>query len=205
MLLPETRESCMDFFGVSLTDLYSCEEVGYIALQCPEHEHYHVQSEAILVEVIDDQNNSCKPGEIGRVIVTSLHNFAMPIIRYDIGDYVEVGSPCDCGRGLPVIKRILGRQQNRVRGLDGVRYWPELLPEIWQSFDEIDELRLIQDRIDHIEINVLSKGSLGDEGEAELGRRVMQALDQDFKFTIAYDRERQRPPSGKYQRFVCLV
>jgi phenylacetate-CoA ligase len=45
-------------------------------------------------------------------VVTPLHNFAMPLIRYAIGDYAEAGPPCACGRGLPVLARILGRARN---------------------------------------------------------------------------------------------
>ena len=47
-----------------------------------------------------------------RVVISTLHNFAMPLLRYDIGDFAEVGDDCPCGRRLPVLKRILGRQRN---------------------------------------------------------------------------------------------
>ena len=82
--------------------MYSCEEAGYIALQCPQAEHYHCQSESVLVEVLDDEGRPCTPGQVGKVVLTALHNFAMPLIRYENQDYAEVGPPCACGRGLPV-------------------------------------------------------------------------------------------------------
>ncbi len=106
ILEPECRAVCQRVFGVKIVDMYSSQEVGYIALQCPEHEHYHVQSENVLVEVVDQAGKPCMTGEVGKVVVTTLHNFAMPLLRYDIGDYAEVGAPCPCGRGLPVLKRI---------------------------------------------------------------------------------------------------
>ena len=205
MLLPESRESCMEDWGVKIADIYSCEEVGYIAIQCPDSDHYHIQSEANFVEILNDDGDECEPGEVGRVVVTSLHNFAMPIIRYDIGDYAEVGEACACGRGLPVIKRILGRRRNRIRGLDGDRYWPNLNPNAWRDYHEVEELRLIQDTEDHVEIHILSRENLDQERENELGKTVTRILGQPFKFTVYYDRERQRPPSGKYQRFTSLV
>jgi phenylacetate-CoA ligase len=103
------RHLCKQAWNVPLTDIYSSEEVGYVALQCPDHEHYHVQAENVLVEVLNEKGKPCAPGETGRVVVTDLHNFAMPVIRYDIGDYAEVGEPCPCGRGLPVLRRLVGR------------------------------------------------------------------------------------------------
>jgi phenylacetate-CoA ligase len=109
-LSPEVRNACRDAWGVPLVHFYRVEEVGPLALQCPEHEHFHVQSEQAMVEVLDDQGRPCGPGETGRVVATSLGNFAMPLIRYDTGDTAEVGAPCPCGRGLPVLTRIFSRE-----------------------------------------------------------------------------------------------
>ncbi|HEX7277461.1 MAG TPA: AMP-binding protein, partial [Acidimicrobiales bacterium] len=70
VLEPRTRDACRAAWGVPLVDMYSSQEVGYIALQCPEHDHYHVQSENLLVEVVDDAGQPCRAGEVGRVVVT---------------------------------------------------------------------------------------------------------------------------------------
>jgi phenylacetate-CoA ligase len=106
---PELRAAVREAWGVPVKDSYSCEEAGYLAIQCPLHEVLHVQSENVLLEIVDDAGRPCRPGEAGRVLVTSLHNFATPLIRYDLGDLAEAGAPCACGRGLPVIARVLGR------------------------------------------------------------------------------------------------
>lgn len=113
MVDQDLRELCRQAWGVGLVDSYRAREVGYLALQCPNHEHYHVQSENLLVEVLDENDNPCEVGAIGRVVVSTLNNFAMPLIRYALLDRAEVGAPCPCGRGLPVLKRILGRQRNK--------------------------------------------------------------------------------------------
>jgi phenylacetate-CoA ligase len=107
----ETRDLCRRAWDVPLVSPYSTGETGCIALQCPEREHYHVQSESVLVEVLDAEERACAPGAVGRIVVTTLHNFALPLVRYETGDYAEAGEPCACGRGLPVIKPILGRQR----------------------------------------------------------------------------------------------
>jgi phenylacetate-CoA ligase len=91
VLSDETRELCQRAWQVGIADLYSSEEAGSIAVQC-EHGAYHLQSENLLVEIIDDHGAACLPGEIGRVLITTLHNFAMPLIRYEIGDYAECGA-----------------------------------------------------------------------------------------------------------------
>jgi phenylacetate-CoA ligase len=107
----ELRETCRDAWGVAVVHLYRAEEVGALALQCPEREHFHIQSEQAVVEVVDDQGNVCAPGQIGRVLATPLNNFAMPLLRYEVGEIAEVGASCACGRGLPVLTSITGRDR----------------------------------------------------------------------------------------------
>ena len=103
----KVRQACLDAWGITVADFYTCQEAGYLAIQCPENQHYHVQSENVFLEVINDSGQPCKPGEVGRVLITSLNNFATPLIRYELGDYAEVGSLCTCGRGLPVLNKVM--------------------------------------------------------------------------------------------------
>jgi len=106
---PALRATVRKAWNVTVKDSYSCEEAGYLAMQCPQEEVLHVQSESVLLEIVDEAGRACAPGKAGRVVVTSLHNFATPLIRYELGDLAEFGAPCTCGRGLPVISRVLGR------------------------------------------------------------------------------------------------
>ncbi|HEX8769709.1 MAG TPA: hypothetical protein VF711_02945, partial [Acidimicrobiales bacterium] len=122
-LSSDTRARCQQAWGVPVVDMYSAQEVGYIALQCPESEQYHVQSEVAYVEVVDDAGEPCRAGELGRIVITPLHNYATPFLRYDIGDFAQVGSACPCGRTLPVLTRIVGRQRNVWTRPSGERFW----------------------------------------------------------------------------------
>lgn len=202
-LLPETRSVCQDIWGVRVADMYSCEEVGYVALQCPEYDHYHCQSESLLVEVLDDEGNACAAGEIGRVVLTSLHNFAMPLIRYENLDYAEVGQPCPCGRGLPVLNRIMGRKRNMAVAPNGRRFWPQLSPEIWSAIDGIEELQLVQTAKNHIDVRVVTCRTLNAAKESELTSALRNALGQPYSFAFSYQNEILRHANGKYERFIC--
>ena len=96
------RAQCRDVLGVPIVHNYTAAEAGWMALQCPSCDSFHVQSEVCLLEVLDDANRQVAPGEVGRVVVTPLHGFAMPLLRYDIGDEAEwgglapVGAACRC-------------------------------------------------------------------------------------------------------------
>jgi len=111
---PQLRLLVDDAFGARIVDRYSSEEFGYIAFQCPVHDHLHVCSPSVVVEVVDDDGQPCAVGVAGRVLVTSLHNSAMPLIRYEIGDIAQFGPSCDSGLHWPVIERIVGRTRDGV-------------------------------------------------------------------------------------------
>jgi phenylacetate-CoA ligase len=142
-------------WNVPVTDMYSANEVGYVALQCPHSGLYHVQAEDVLVEIINDNGNPCAVGESGRVIVTSLHNFAMPLLRYDLGDYATVGGACECGRTLPTLERILGRTRNMLRLPGGRTAWPGFPMNTLVKLQAIRELKMIQHSLEEIEIELV--------------------------------------------------
>lgn len=202
---PELRTLCRRAWNVPLIDMYSAEEVGYIALQCPEHEHYHVQSENLVVEVLDDANRPCRPGQIGRVVVTTLHNFVMPLIRYDIGDYAEVGEPCLCGRGLPVLKRILGRRRNMVRLPDGTRHWPYFSLSKWGFALPVRQLQMIQHTLQHIEVRLVCTRPLQPPEVDLLIDAVRGGFGYAFDITVTQVAQIHRTTNFKYEDFICLV
>ncbi|RLM48768.1 phenylacetate--CoA ligase family protein, partial [Halobellus sp. Atlit-31R] len=76
------RRDCKAVFGARVIDRYTCEEAGWLALQCPKHEHLHVFTSNTLIEIVDAQGIACPVGMPGRVLVTALHSHAMPLIRY---------------------------------------------------------------------------------------------------------------------------
>jgi len=205
-LLPaDLRDLCREAWNAPVTDVYSAVETGYIALQCPLHPHYHVQSESLYVEVIDDEGNACKPGGTGRVVVTTLHNFAMPLIRYALGDYAEVGEPCDCGRGLPVLRRVLGRARNILVTPGGQRYWPAFGSHALATIGSIAQHQMVQIAPDHIEARLVLKAPLTADEETRLRGMLQSRLPEGFRLSIAYKTHIPRGPTGKFEDFVSFI
>jgi len=201
----ETREACRQAWDVTVVDAYSSQEIGNMAFQCPEHEHYHVQSEGVLLEVLDDDGNPCRPGETGRVIVTVLHNFATPLLRYAVGDYAEVGESCDCGRGLPVIRRILGRTRNLVTLPDGSKFWPGLRMGEFEKIVPFSQIQLVQRAIEHIEVKLVTDVDVTPEQESALAGHVRKRFDFVTKVTFSYQDEIARSGTDKYEDFLSEV
>lgn len=201
-LYSATRSFCEDIFNVKITDAYSTEETGYIALQCPENEHYHIQSEALLVEVLNDQDQPCQTGEIGRVVLTSLYNFAMPFIRYDIGDYAEVGATCSCGRGLPVLKRILGRARNAISQPDGSYRWPDITKIINECALPIRQLQIIQKDKTTIDVGFSAQRALDASEQEALYQKLHSTLGDAFQLSLTMHDDIPRHANGKFEYVI---
>jgi phenylacetate-CoA ligase len=205
-LWPAVRAEAEALFGARVFDGYSSEELGNIALQCPDSGLYHVMAENLLVEVLDDSGEPCRPGEIGRLVITDLSNFAAPLVRYDIRDHAEVAGPCPCGRGLPSLKRILGRERNILRRPDGQHHWPFLGYWRYRDAAPIVQYQLVQTALDRIEMRLVTETPLTARQESDLAGVVRDGLGYPFDIRFVYfNGEIPRPASGKFEEFLSLL
>jgi phenylacetate-CoA ligase len=200
------RSSCAEAWDVPLVDMYSAQEVGYIALQCPERsENYHVMAENLYVEVVDERGLPCKPGQVGRVLLTTLHNFAMPLIRYEIGDYAEVGETCTCGRTLPVISQVKGRQRNMLVLPSGEKFWPPINSAHWGLDFPVRQFQFVQKSIDLVEVRMVALRKLDANEETKLISTVQETLMFPFDIKLIYLEDIPRSKGGKFEDFISEV
>lgn len=200
----EVRNFCEATFKASIRDIYSASEVGYIAPQCQEG-HYHLQ-ENLLVEILDDEGNPVAPSQIGKVVITDLHNFASPLIRYAIGDYAEAGEVgCACGRSLKRLNRIMGRSRNLITLPDGRRFWPLMGIKDWPKTAEITRFQVVQKSLDTLEVRVEVPRSLTSEERAEITATLRARLGFPFQVGFLEMREMPTPENGKFEDFLSEV
>ena len=108
-ITPATCRHLESIFGAPVQQAYGLNEIGLVATLC-EAGRYHVHREHCLVEIVDEAGWPCRAGAAGRLLLTGLNNFAMPLLRYDSNDLVTaVDGPCPCGRTLPSFGEIHGR------------------------------------------------------------------------------------------------
>lgn len=199
------RQDVRDAWHAELVDSYSSREFGALALQCPQAEHYHVQSENILLEVLRDDGMPCAAGESGRVVVTALHNFPMPLIRYELGDYAEVGAACACGRGLPVLTRIVGRVRNMAVDPTGRRFWPGVRPSLLGKVAPFRQVRLLQRSVGAIELQYVMERDLTAQERSEVAVTLRGVLGYPFEINTSRVPSIERTPGGKFEDFVSLL
>ncbi|MEH6726683.1 MAG: hypothetical protein V7703_11035 [Hyphomicrobiales bacterium] len=198
----DIRNSVRKAFNAKIFDTYSAAEVGEIAIQCPDHDHYHIQSEALYVEVLNDLGDHCQPGETGRVIITALHNYAKPLIRYDIGDLATVGSHCRCGRGLPVLEKIMGRHRNMMVTSSGALFWPSFGLKSASRVTPIRQAQYIQHSANDLEVVCVCERSLT-EAEEDLVRDIIfSRLPEKIGIRFSYAEKLERGAGGKFEEFI---
>ncbi len=196
------REACAEQFGCRIVSNYSASEVGYMGLQCPSASHYHVISDVVHLEVIDDCGAPCPPGTVGRVVVTPLYNYAMPLLRYEIGDEAEVGNRCVCGRGLPVLTRIVGRVENYLTLPSGGRRRVDLSHYRIAAIKSIQEFQLAQTGLAQLELRLAVNAPLADTDSLFLEQMMKKSFGTDFMCRLVFTDNIEKTASGKLLQFV---
>jgi phenylacetate-coenzyme A ligase PaaK-like adenylate-forming protein len=106
--------------GIPVRSTYSAQEVGPIGFECQHISgNYHVATSNVIVEVDFDQSFLLGPHRLGRVLITHLHSYATPFIRYDIGDLAVLSRECACGHRGPTLSNVYGRGKNLLKRRDG--------------------------------------------------------------------------------------
>jgi phenylacetate-CoA ligase len=202
----ENRQTAAAVFNAKVEDIYSSQELGTIALECPFSGLYHVIGENLIVEVLKENGELCEPSETGRIVITDLHNFATPLIRYDIGDYAEVGEPCPCGRGLYTIKKIRGRERNLIVMPNGSKYWPLMGFKGFCEIAPIQQYQMIQETFETIEVRMVAPRALTVDEESKLSSAIQKSLGYPFQLRFTYfDKQIPLASNGKFEEFICRV
>jgi phenylacetate-CoA ligase len=202
-LYDHQRHLFEEAFSVPVFDRYGCREFGDIAMECEKHNGLHIMSNRVLLETVQADGSQCAVGEPGEIVVTDLDNYAMPFVRYKIGDMGSVTDrQCECGRRLPLLERLEGRVFELVRTPSGNTisgtFWTLLTRHISQ---EIKAFQVVQDRLDSITILLqMAHKQLALEEENALLRKIREVA-PDLQVSIKYVRYIPLTRSGK-RRFV---
>jgi len=178
-----------------------------LACECETAPHYHVAAENALVEIVDDHGRDVAVGERGRTVVTGLFNYAMPFIRYELGDVALAGNaPCRCGRTLPVISEIEGRSRNVFVFRDGSRIWPRAaMVRPMQAFVPFLRFQLVQLDHERIELRYISDGSGHLPDLDRLNAYARKVLHPSIELSVREMTAFTPGPSGKIEEFISHI
>ena len=153
-LYPYQRTLIEEVFQAPVYDRYGCREVMMIGAECERHEGLHVTSDNVYVEIVSN-GHACGPGETGEILLTDLHNYGMPLIRYKVGDLGSwKGVSCSCGRGLPLMNVVEGRVLDVIVTPDGRAISGEFFPHLMKDFAAIRTFQVIQEQKDLLNVRL---------------------------------------------------
>jgi phenylacetate-CoA ligase len=200
VLLPGQREILEKAFHGKVFNRYGCREVSVIASECELHRGMHVNAEALYVEIVPDEASA---KGAGRIVVTDLLNYSMPLIRYEIGDIGEWASDqeCHCGRHLPLLADVQGRTTDFLILSDGTHISGPALTLVVSDMADVRQVQFVQKAPELIVLRVVPGTNYGPSTEQELRKRFGLYLNQTTTLRIEMAESIASEISGKY-RFV---
>jgi len=180
---------------------YGCGEVGPISHECSAG-RLHIMAPNLWVELLGPDGTPVPAGEIGEIVLTDLHNRAMPLIRYRVGDYGARGSACPCGRSFPVMEKVWGRAYDFVETPNGQRYHGEFFMYLFEDLRSrgvpIQQFQVIQRTQDRLAILITCDQTVGSSTVESIVRTLSRRL-PDMNAYVQQVSEIPRTPSGKMQ------
>jgi phenylacetate-CoA ligase len=200
------RETIERVFRAPVFETYGSREFMLIGAECAEHRGLHVSTENLLVEILDDEGRPTPEGEEGNVVITDLTNYGMPFVRYANGDRAIAGSEtCRCGRGLPLLKEVVGRRLDMLVTPDGRQIPGEFFPHLMKDFAAIRRFQIVQQDAQSIQVRLIVSGQWTDSCRRALEQQILAVVGSSVDLEIAIVDDIKLTQAGKLQVVVRRV
>ena len=201
-LFAHQREAIEDVLKAPVFDLYGLDDGGISAGECEEHDGMHIDMERGILECVDSQNRQLINRE-GRILGTSLQNWAMPLLRYETGDLGIVSDrSCPCGRQAPLLKEVTGRIEGYILTPSGIKIHGTVLQQILTPMGNISQFQVVQDSVEKIVVNIVPEDRhlINAMNTAEIDR-VVASVDKNLAVMVNYVDENDLvyTNAGKYK------
>jgi len=197
----EMREKIESVFGTRLYDFYGSRETASIAGEC-RCGLMHIFEFNNYIEILDENNQPVKEGQEGKIIVTNLHNYSLPFIRYEIGDMAVLGpSKCKCGNILPTLEKICGRTEEQFIKKNGdvvIGYFFVHLLGVVLNKGFIKKFQVIQEDYDKLRILVILNKTLPDSEKKDIENKIKLQMGPDCKIIWDFVDDIPKTKNGKY-------
>jgi phenylacetate-CoA ligase len=194
-------------FGVAPVQTYMSHEFPLMGWECRETGAIHTCDDGFIIEVLRD-GKPARPGETGEIVVTNLHAYAMPLIRYRLGDLVTRGGDrCACGKPFATISRIQGRMIDYMTLANARVVHPYVLVEAFLPGLDVSvrQYQLVQERPDRIVLTVVPGASWPADLRDRITRSVRPLLGDEIEFELRLTDDIPLDPSGKFRHSRSLV
>ncbi len=205
-LFPEQREAIERAFECRVFDFFGMAERVIFATECPRHEGHHINSDFGITEIIGSDGNPVAKGELGRIVATGLHNYAMPLIRYQSSDVTSLkDSWCSCGRKFPLMQDVTTKDEDIVTTKDGRLISSSILTHPFKPLHNIKESQVVQEDIDRIVVRIVKNPGYSQEDSNHLLKELHTRVGDDMSIELEFVDEIPRTKAGKFRFVVSKV
>jgi len=210
VLYPEVRSRIKKVFRTKIFNRYGSQEVSDIACNCNQKEELHLFSDIHYLEITDEEGREVKTGKIGDIIITLLTNYTMPLIRYKIEDRGILSKKiCSCGRGLPLLKKVVGRIRGNFKNKFGDHVNGGVFIDLFYFQDHIKQFQIIQETVDLVVINLVltDKNKIKDTDQyfKEVNQKIWKIMGHKTKIKYNIVDEIKPSSSGKFLYFFSKI
>lgn len=193
-------------FKAPVFETYGSREFMLIGAECQHLTGLHLSLENLLVEVLDENGRPTPHGEEGNVVITDLFNYGMPFVRYVNGDRAVAGfEMCPCGRGLPLLKKVVGRQLDTLQTPDGRRVPGEFFPHLIKDFPAIRRFQVVQADLGTIVLKVVVNGELLRADQERLLETIRQCTGEAVRLDLQLVDDIPLTKAGKLKVVVSAM
>jgi phenylacetate-CoA ligase len=201
-LFDHYREKIKIVFGAETSETYACVEGLMMGAQM-DISYMYLMSPFVYLELLDDDGNEVADGEIGHVVATSLLAYAMPLIRYKLGDLAvklpKEEYPEKRKLALPLLKKVIGRDTDIVKTASGKRMIVHSFTGIFEHIPQIKQFRVVQESIDEIRIEYIAGEGFSEEILKQVEKRIHEELKESFPVKFKAVDQIKPTASGKPQ------
>ncbi|MCX7765548.1 MAG: hypothetical protein N2246_02435, partial [Candidatus Sumerlaeia bacterium] len=205
-LYPALRSYIEKIMHTKVLNQYGSREVGVIACECMKQRGLHLFQWKQFVEIVDKHGNSVPAGELGEIIVTNLENYAMPLIRYRIGDMGRMSEEqCDCGIGLTLLKEISGRVTDHFLRQDGTIIHGEYFTHLFYFRPWVKKFQVIQKDFNYIEVRIEKSAEPAEAELEEIREKIRTVMGTECGVSFIFEKTIKPLRSGKTQFTVSEI
>ena len=201
-LLPQHRRLIEKQFKCEVFNNYGAYDGGIQAFECEKHNGLHISAEKAIVEVLDEADNPVQPGQLGRIVVTDLHNYAMPFIRYEVGDTGALSKDrCSCGRGLPLLSELGGRISDALKFGNGISITGPAVVHLFSFQQNIKQYQVVQKTPCKLLIKIVKNKHYVPDDEERLLKILSEKVGKGVAVELNYCKDIPKTIGGKH-RFI---
>ncbi|MBA6265139.1 phenylacetate--CoA ligase family protein [Colwellia sp. Bg11-12] len=199
------REVIEQAFNCSVYDTFGCREFMLMSAECREHKSLHINCDHLVVETVNEEFDTVK-NESGDLLITDLHNYGFPLIRYVNGDRATlVEEPCPCGNPLPIMKSVDGRKLDIIKTPTGGSIPGELFPHLFKEYKGIIKFQIKQTVINALDIFIITNDQFTEDDKQNIREEINKYSKMSLQLNFHFVDEIPLTAAGKHRVTICEI